>query len=118
MRIIDRIDELVEERKKVDVSFSASKMMKELGFSNGMHSQWKSGTKEPSKKSIVKIADYLGTTPEYLQYGIESDKSESPPPSDEWEQIRNTVENLPRERKEKLMKQLQALIQIELDQDQ
>ena len=69
MKIIDRIDNLVESKKKTDSTFSASKMMKELGFSNGMYSQWKSGKKEPSKKSIEKIAEYFSTAPEYLQYG-------------------------------------------------
>lgn len=69
MKIIDRIDNLVENKKKTDSTFSASKMMKELGFSSGMYSQWKSGNKEPSKKSIKKIAEYFSIAPEYLQYG-------------------------------------------------
>lgn len=43
-----------------------SKMMTELGFSNGLFSQWKSGKQNPSLKKIQKIAEYLNVSTEYL----------------------------------------------------
>lgn len=43
-----------------------SKMMKELGFSNGLFSQWKSGQQKPSVDKLQKIAEYLNVSLEYL----------------------------------------------------
>lgn len=43
-----------------------SRMMAELGFSNGLFSQWKSGKQNPSLKKIQKIAEYLNVSTEYL----------------------------------------------------
>lgn len=61
MKTIDRIIFLLEEKDIVP-----AKMMKELGFSNGLFSQWKSGLQNPSAEKIFKIADYLGCSTDYL----------------------------------------------------
>ncbi len=45
---------------------SAAKMMKELGFSSGLFSQWKSGKQKPSAEKICKIAEYLNVSTDYL----------------------------------------------------
>lgn len=41
-------------------------MMRELGFSSGLFSQWKAGTQKPSADKIQKIADFLGVSSDYL----------------------------------------------------
>ena len=41
-------------------------MMRELGFSSGLFSQWKAGTQRPSADKIQKIADFLGVSSDYL----------------------------------------------------
>lgn len=61
MRTIERIIALLEEKNIVP-----AQMMKELGFSNGLFSQWKSGLQNPSAEKIFKIADYLGCSTDYL----------------------------------------------------
>lgn len=43
-----------------------SKMMKDLGFSSGLFSQWKSGQQKPSVDKLQKIAEYLNVSFEYL----------------------------------------------------
>ena len=42
------------------------------GLHRSTHSMWKSGT-QPSKRSVVKMANILGTTPEYLLDGVKPD---------------------------------------------
>ena len=37
-----------------------------VGVSSPMVSQWESGKKEPSKESLVKLADLFGVTTDYL----------------------------------------------------
>ena len=61
MKTIERIVALLEEKDIVP-----AKMMKELGFSNGLFSQWKSGLQNPSAEKVFKIADYLGCSTDYL----------------------------------------------------
>ena len=61
MATIDRIITLLNNRNIVP-----SKMMKELGFSNGLFSQWKSGLQKPSADKIFKIAEYLSVSTDYL----------------------------------------------------
>ncbi|MGN0605825.1 MAG: helix-turn-helix domain-containing protein [Oscillospiraceae bacterium] len=47
-------------------SISPSKMMKDLGFSSGLFSQWKNGLQKPSMEKLQKIADYLGVSLDYI----------------------------------------------------
>lgn len=43
-----------------------SVMMKDLGFSSGLFSQWKSGSQNPSTEKLEKISEYLGCSVDYL----------------------------------------------------
>ena len=61
MTTIDRIEELLAKK-----GISRSRMMKDLGFSSGLFSQWKSGFQQPSLKRLMAIADYLGVSLDYL----------------------------------------------------
>lgn len=62
--MIERIQELLQAK-----GISPTQMMKDIGFSTGLFSQWKSGMQKHSNKSVKKIADYLDTTPDYLVNG-------------------------------------------------
>lgn len=61
---MDTIDLVVELLDKKGIS--GAKMSRDLGFSNAVFSQWKSGAQNPSMKSIIKMANYFGVSVEYL----------------------------------------------------
>ena len=65
MTIFERIESL---RKSKGIS--QGKLEKELGFSNGSISKWKTST--PNSDRLQKLADYFGVTVEYLLTGEES----------------------------------------------
>lgn len=56
----DRIDELCNKNH-----IKPSNLLKDLGLSTSMLSRWKTGT-IPHGKTLSKIADYFGVTPNYL----------------------------------------------------
>lgn len=64
MTVFERIDKIVKEKGIVP-----SKMMKDLGFSNGLYSQWRSGSQKPSSSKIVAIAEYLDVPVDYFFSG-------------------------------------------------
>lgn len=66
MTVYERIESLRKERK-----ISQGNLEKELGFSNGSISKWK--TSMPKPERLQKIADYFGVTVDYLMTGNESD---------------------------------------------
>ena len=53
MGVVQTIQQELDKR-----NIKPSRMMKELGFSNGLFSQWKSGKQNPSLKKIQKIHNY------------------------------------------------------------
>lgn len=61
MNTIERINKLLETN-----GVSAAKMMRDLGFSSGLYSQWKSQKQKPSIDKLSKIADYFNVTTDYL----------------------------------------------------
>lgn len=61
MRTVDRIQEILDSK-----NIKASKMMKDLGFSSGLFSQWKSGKQEVSLEKIINIANYFDCSIDYL----------------------------------------------------
>ena len=69
MTVYERIESLRKERK-----ISQGNLEKELGFSNGSISKWK--TSMPKPERLQKIAGYFGVTVDYLMTGNESDGKE------------------------------------------
>ena len=61
MKEIETINKLLEQK-----GISASRMMKELGFSSGLYSQWKKGAQKPSADKLQKIADYFNVSVDYI----------------------------------------------------
>ena len=61
MNTIEIINDLLKEK-----GISASKMMKDLGFSSGLFSQWKKGLQNPSRKKLEMIAQYFNVSVDYL----------------------------------------------------
>lgn len=59
---IERIINLLDEK-----NISAAKMMKDLEFSSGLFSQWKSEMQSPSVDKLDKIAEYLECSIDYLR---------------------------------------------------
>lgn len=53
-------------------------MSRDLGLSNSAYSQWNTRKTKPSKKSIQRIAEYLGTTADYLIFGSEAQNAPIP----------------------------------------
>lgn len=66
MTTVDRIKAICKERK-----IPLSRLEKACGFANGYIGQLKKGSLPDDR--LVKIADYLGVTPEYIQTGTEHD---------------------------------------------
>ena len=62
MTVFERIESL-----RNQAGISQGKLEKELGFSNGSISKWKNST--PNQERLKKMADYFGTTVEYLMTG-------------------------------------------------
>lgn len=69
MTVYERIESLRKERK-----ISQGNLEKELGFSNGSISKWK--TSMPKPERLQKIADYFGVTVDYLMTGNEKEGGE------------------------------------------
>lgn len=67
--IIDRINLKLAENGKTGADLS-----RELGLSNSSYSQWNTRKTKPSKRTLPLIAQYLGTTTEYL-LGVEQEKA-------------------------------------------
>ena len=61
MLVFERIASLCEREK-----IKPSTLAKELGFSSGLMSQWKSGAQKPSAENLSKIAEYFNVTTDYL----------------------------------------------------
>lgn len=61
MTTVERIQQKLDEK-----GIKPAKMSKDLGFSNGLFSQWKSGLQKPSAEKIEKIAEYLNCSVDYL----------------------------------------------------
>ena len=69
MTTFERIESL---RKSAGIS--QWKLEKELGFSNGSISKWK--TSKPTTERLQKIADYFGVSIEFLMNGEEGNAAE------------------------------------------
>lgn len=72
MDFIDRVD--LELKKK---KLKGTTMMRDLGFSSGLYSQWKKTRRLPNTDKIKAVASYLGVSPTYL-IGEELDDSLQP----------------------------------------
>lgn len=68
MTVFERIESLRKYNK-----ISQGKLEKELGFSNGSISKWR--TSKPTTERLQKIADYFGVTLDYLMTGEEENQS-------------------------------------------
>ena len=61
MSIIDKINRELMKKGK-----NGAEMSRDIGLSNGAYSQWNTGKTRPSKKTLLKVAEYLGVSVEYL----------------------------------------------------
>lgn len=61
MDVIDKIDLLMKQK-----GVSAYRAAKDIGFSNGLFTQWRKHLQTPSADKLSKIANYFGVTVDYL----------------------------------------------------
>lgn len=62
--ILERIEALIDEKR-----ISKTEFYTKSGVSSSLYSQWNTGLKNPTLKSLAKAADYLGVTLDYLVDG-------------------------------------------------
>ncbi len=98
-----RFYELCEEK-----GVAPSKVVKELGFSNAICTQWKNGRQKPSSEKLMKIAEYFDVSEQYLLYGKER-TSESMEVSEMEKEILEIYNQLSDEKKEIFKKFLDSL---------
>lgn len=94
MTIIERIEKLC-----VSNGISTTQMLKNVGLSTGIMSQWRSGQKV-SNKSAKKIADYFNVPVEYILFGEEK---EMPPIAELREQLYDIYKELPDAKRKQLI---------------
>ena len=71
MDVIGRIDEMLMTK-----GITGHKMTRDLGLSSGVYSQWMSSHSSPSKRTLLKIAEYFGVTYDNLISGnLEKEKT-------------------------------------------
>lgn len=63
MKTVEKIQAILKEKM-----ITPAHMLRDLGFSSGLFSQWKSGKQNISQAKLEKIAEYLEVTPFHLRY--------------------------------------------------
>jgi len=103
----ERIIALLDERKIEYKDFAES-----IGVKPQKVSEWKNGTTKSYRKYLPIICNTLGVTIDYILNGC--DIKEEPSPSDDrWKRYEKQINELPASSQERLMKQFQAMIDIE-----
>ena len=64
--MLDRVETLRQEK-----GVTKAEMYKAVGVTQGAFSQWRKGLTSPTAKSIRALANYFGTTEEFLMFGTE-----------------------------------------------
>ena len=72
---MDYTESIAEFLERVDNILYSKKIPKETfyedtGISRGTWYYWKKGKTSPNNSTIVRIAEYLGVSPDYLRFGI------------------------------------------------
>ena len=76
--ITARIDAKIAEK-----GISKAKFYEDCGITSASYSQWNTGKTAPKMKNLVKIAEYLDTTTEYLFAGHENENKPTTDNDDE-----------------------------------
>lgn len=103
--IVSRINGLLAEK-----GISKRDFYRDCGITSASYSLWNTGKTTPRMKNLEVIADYLGTTTDYLLTGL-GEKEKAPTPEGEREitfddftyAFYNEVKNLPDEKKKMLL---------------
>lgn len=82
------------------MNIKPARMMRELGFSSGLFSQWKSGSQKPSIEKLQKIAGYLNVDINYLLDENDSTRQEDL----DIRRIQRARDKMPQEEKDRMMK--------------
>jgi transcriptional regulator with XRE-family HTH domain len=68
LAMLRRIDDLLRERGMTKADFYS-----QCKITDGAISQWRTGKTSPSNRSIEKMANVFGVSPEYLIFGVEKE---------------------------------------------
>lgn len=77
------------EKIRLEKNITNYKIAKDLKLANSVFSDWKRGKSQPKYDKLKLIAEYVGTTPEYL---LNETEKETSTPENEITKIRNSVE--------------------------
>ena len=73
----ERFEQLLQSRQ-----LTPDRVAKDLGMSQGLMNEYKNGIKLPSIQNLIKIADYLGCSVDYLLGRVDSPEPNGPAPED------------------------------------
>lgn len=88
--VLDNIDSLIAENCE-----SKTQFYEESGISSSLYSQWNTGAKLPSLRSLSKIADYFDVTVDWLLRGDPAKTVHLPPEVDDEAKIRQAIRERP-----------------------
>lgn len=103
LAMLSRIEELLKAKKMKKGEFYAA-----VPISDAAISQWRNGKTEPSREKMERMANILGTTVAYLEYGI---KKAPAGETDKDEEIYSVYEQLTVENKAALLAAAKAFLQ-------
>ncbi|MGI5046531.1 helix-turn-helix domain-containing protein, partial [Streptomyces sp. JAC25] len=64
MSLGERLDQELQRQAKTQVALAEA-----VGVSAATVSQWRAGGKSPSRTNVIKIAEWLGVSPAWLEFG-------------------------------------------------
>lgn len=85
--IVERIRDLCRKKET-----SLTKIEKKLGYSNGTIGKWSSPKRNAPLEKVIAIAEFLGTTPEYLLTGDEQKKEPPAQGGELGEEVKEFIE--------------------------
>ena len=108
MDAIDRINHILALR-----GMTGAELTRMLGLSTAVYSQWNTKTTKPSKKNLMRVAETLGVSLEYLLYGEEKEKA--PVQTDERSELINGILATANDMNMEQLLRLKELIRIAKD---
>lgn len=111
-------EKLKEARKRIKMT--QVQLAEKCNVTQGTVANWERGAREPDIDTIKMISTILHVPVDYF-FDVDppEDNKKAPPPDEErWKRNRDKVDGLPDETKERLMEQIEALIDIEVHRGQ
>ena len=107
---MDTIDKINLHLTKI--GSNGAEMSRALGLSNSIYSQWNTRKSKPSKKTLAKIADYLGVTIDDLIADPPEAQKNTPTPKSEGSDTRRKIEALLDDMSDDQLKRYLEVLQV------